>query len=356
MCESSELRRERVCRKRARHGGRAHHRDRAFVSVVAAAVTAGMALLAPPPLAAQEDPEALALECSGGVELTELHRWCLETALAAQAVRGEIAVMAAGGSDVPGTASTVGRRLGTTPRISLGFRITGTDAHVPDARRFASGSAPDASFVAPSLRAQVAMGVFEGFSPAPTVGGLLALDLVAGGSVVFLPGDRGFDGNLGGYLLGARIGVLRESFTLPGVSVGVARRGLGSVRLGTEGDDGEVDADLAVTSVRATVGKDLLAVGLLAGAGWDRISGDVRIRARAEEAGLAAVEGIATSDDLDTSRLSYFGGATLTFLILQVSAEVGWTEGFEAVPERAAGGYDPTDGSLFGSVSLRVTF
>lgn len=316
------------------------------------------ALLLPPPspAAAQEDPEGLALECAGGIGGTELHRWCLETALAARAVQGEIAILAAGGSDVPGTANTVGRRLGTTPRIALTVRLAGADAAIPDVRQYRDGPAPEASFLAPSLQAQGVMGVFEGFSPAPTVGGLLALDLVAGGSWVFLPEDRGFDGGAGGYLVGVRIGLLRESFTLPGVSVGVTRRGLGDVRLGGEADDGEVDADLDVTSLRATVGKDFLAVGILGGIGWDRVTGDVRIRARAEEAGLPALEGTAVSGAFETTRVSYFGGATLTFLILQLSAEVGWAEGLDALPGRASGGYDPTDGRLFGSLSLRITF
>lgn len=313
-------------------------------------------LAAPASLAAQEDPEGLALRCSNNLTGTDLHRWCLETALAARAVQGEIAVLAAGGSDVPGTANTVGRRLGTTPRIALTVRLAGADAAVPDVRQYRGGPAPEASFLAPSLQAQAVMGVFQGFSPAPTVGGLLALDLVAGGSWVFLPGDRGFDGGAGGYLLGARIGLLRESFTLPGVSVGVTRRGLGDVRLGGEADDGEVDADLDVTSLRATVGKDFLAVGILGGIGWDRVTGDVRIRARAEEAGLPAMEGTAVSGAFQTNRFSYFGGATLTFLILQASAEVGWAEGLDAVPGRASGGYDPTGGRLFGGLSLRITF
>lgn len=345
--------RRRVGRPARRTARRRRPRALAF-AVAGVALVAGLA-----PLAAQEDPEGLARECmeSSGFLDAELLRWCRETAMAARAVQGEVALAAAGGSDVPGTPSTVGWRLGTMPRIAVALRVGATGAAVPDVRRFRTlQPAPEASFVAPSLQAQAVLGIFQGFSPAPTVGGILSVDLLVGGSLVFLPEDRGFDGNAAGYLLGARLGLLQESFTLPGISLGVARRGLGSVRLGSEADDGEVDAGLDVTSVRLTAGKDFLALGILAGVGWDRVTGDLRIRARHVEAGLVAAEGRATSGDFETSRLTYFAGVSLPpYLIVQLSAEGGWAEGFD-ISGTDSGGYDPTEGSFFGSLSLRVTF
>src|SRR5690606_37409342 len=116
-----------------------------------------------------------------------------EAALAFEAVRGGTGLAAAQGNPVPGSSSTLGRRLGTSPRIALSLRAGITRASLPDAR---SGDVPadDRSFGIPTLEGGVAVGVVEGFSPLPTVGGILSVDLLASAGTAGLDDDDGFDG------------------------------------------------------------------------------------------------------------------------------------------------------------------
>lgn len=283
--------------------------------------------------------------------------WCREVALAGQSARAGLGLLAAGGSEVPGSAGTLGWRLSSVPRFAFAAEVAVARTSAPvlgTERRPTLVSDP---LLVPALRFTGAVGLYDGFSPLPTVGGLFSLDLVGSGSLVFLPEDRGFDGAATGYGAGVRVGILRESFTLPGVSVSAVRRFAGEVTLRGAGGPGnvlpETTFDPNVTSVRATVGKDVLAVGLLVGAGWDRYGGDLRVDSGLTDADAAPRT--ASTDDLTDSRFLAFGGASLNFLILQLSAELGWAEGMESVPGRPADGFDPTDSSWFGSLGARLT-
>lgn len=317
------------------------------------AVLAVLLVLIPGAARAQEDVLTLRDRCASQASTLADH--CLEAALAAQAVQGAVALSLAGGSDNPGTPSTLGRRLGTTPRIALSLRVAGIRSDAPDVARDQELPLRGESFFTGSVEGRVAVGAFHGFSLVPTVGGVLSVDLLGSAGVALLPSDFGFHGNVGSVGLGARLGLLRESFSLPGVSVSAMRRWTGSIRMGRSdrlGDGTLVDVDPTVTSIRALVGKDLLAVGLLAGVGWERHSGSARIRVSPP---AAETSGEGDLDDLASDRILYFGGLSVTYLVLQISAEAGWTGGYFDLPDRGGGLYAPSDGSFFGSVSLRLT-
>jgi len=307
---------------------------------------AGLAL---PASAGAQDVESLADACvAGGGEVVR----CTELAVTARALQGHLGLSTGLGSEVAGSAGTLGRRLGATPRIALEARAAFAHLALPDLADPGSEPSREATFVVPSIRGGITAGVFDGFSLLPTVGGFLSLDLLAHGSVVFLPTSEGFDGKASALTLGARLGILRESFTLPGVSVSFSRRMLGSVAYGSaEGPGGgEVEVDPSVTSVRATVGKDLLAVGLLLGMGWDHYSGSATIRA-ATDGGIVS-EG---TSSFTSSRRLYFAGAAWNFLVLQLSAEAGWAGGFGAVTGYRGAPFDPTGGNFYGSMAFRLT-
>ncbi len=310
------------------------------------------------PAAAQETVDGLSAACGDGDPMAEAN--CREIALTALGARAGLGLAAAGGSETPGSAGTLGWRLGSVPRISVATRLGG--ARVPFSRLepALADPSPDAPashdpFAAGLVQVGAGIGLFDGFSPVPTVGGLFALDLVGTGSLVFLPEERGFDGMEVTYGGGVRVGILRESFTLPGVSLSAVQRWSGEVpyRPDIEGATPRAAFETSATSLRATVGKDLVAVGLLLGAGWDRYAGTVRID---EEGGGAPTEWAASSDDLVDSRFLGFAGASMNFLVLQLSTEVGWANGIDAPVDRATGGFDPGAGSWFGNVAFRLTY
>lgn len=319
--------------------GRRHGAVR--VGAMAIAVLAGL----PGPSDAQEIGHVRLC----GAPTTPYYAPCVEAALGVQAARAAIGLAAAGGADLAGTNSTLGMRIGTTPRFALDVRAGTTRAPVAT---LGVVPATDGTSWLPGVRATGALAVFDGFSTAPTMGGILSVDLLATASWIGTSADDGFDGDgrLGGGV-GIRLGVFRESFTLPGVTLTATRRWMGTARIGTFGDENGQGAefDNTVTSVRAVIGKELFAVGFLAGAGWERYGGDVVIQASAP----ATPDQLISTEDFHAERALVFGGLSWNFLVLQLSAEAGWAGGFSAIPDRG-GGFDPTRGTFFGAVAFRI--
>jgi hypothetical protein len=303
----------------------------------------------------QELP-ALVESCGGASEALSL--LCHRAALALDAGRGGLGTAASRGSEIYGSASTLGYRLRSSPRLAVSARAGVARFSMVDLRdRNASHNGTDAEgFFVPSLSLAGAVGLFTGFSPAPTVGGILSLDVTGSTHWIFAPKGRGFQEGLLGWGLGVRMGVLRESFTLPGVSVSLTRRWLGSTAVGNvdRGDPAEAVFDLNVTSIRGVVGKDLFGFGLLAGFGWDRDSGGGTIRARVPAGGP---EGDASASDLVSKRMVFFGGVSRTFLILQISGEVGWSRALDPdLPREPGTDSFPSSRAYFASIAARLTF
>lgn len=297
---------------------------------------------------AQSAVRDLADRCAaGGVAPTR----CIELAVTARSLQGASGLLAGLGSEVAGSPSTLGRRLGTSPRIAVSTRAAFAPVALPDLQDPGSEPSREASFVVPAVHAGVALGVFDGFFLLPTVGGVLSLDLLGQTSVLFLPSGEGFDGRASAWSVGARLGILRESFTLPGVAVSLTRRDVAPLRFGdAQGPGGgSVEVDPVVTSVRATVGKDLLSLGVMAGMGWDWYSGSTTVRAPGGSADAW------TDDDFAHARTLLFGGLSMNFLVLQLSGEVGWARGYGAVDPYRGAPFDPTSGTAYGSLALRLT-
>ena len=301
---------------------------------------------------AQETVQEVAAECLGADP--GLQPLCLEGALALQAARGGVGLAAASpGTPVPGSTSTLGRRLGSSPRLALSVRGGFARTDMPDPR---AGGVDKHTFWARTVEVGITVGVLDGFAPVPTVGGIFSLDLLALATLVGLSDGAGFAGSVEGLGYGFRLGLLRESFTLPGVSVSVARRSMAQAEWGrADVDQVSLTFKPTVTSVRAAVGKDLLAFGVLGGWGWERYSGSTVLAVRETRDGMVRT-GQASSGDFTSDRQIYFGGLSYTFLVLQVSAEGGYATGWAEVQSRPAGGHDPTKGSLFGSVAGRLTW
>lgn len=294
-----------------------------------------------------QTPAAISAPCiSGGGDAAV----CSATAVAAQALLGHLGVASGLGSEVAGTASNLGQRLGTTPRLAFAARLGVVRLGLPDLSD-ASGLG-ETAFSVPTAHVDATVGLFDGFRIMPTVGGFLAVDLFGRASIAFLPSSEGFESRASALSMGARIGLFRESFTLPGVSVSVSRRLAGETTMGdaSGGGAGQVVVDPAVTSVRATIGKDLFAFEALAGFGWDDYSGDATYSVTD---GLGGVFNGAAS--LEASRRLYFVGASRSFsIVFLLSVEAGLAQGFDPVASYA-GSFDPTKSSFFVSAAFRLT-
>lgn len=312
-------------------------------------LTAACIAVGVPAKGAGQQVEALTTQC---VQAGAAAQRCAELAVTARALQAQVGLLSGLGSEVSGSAGTLGRRLGRTPRVAFGARAAFARLALPDLNDAGTEPSRESSFIVPAVDANLVVGLFDGFSPLPTVGGVFSLDLLIRTGVVFLPRGEGFDGRATSFTYGARLGLLRESFTLPGVALSVSRRTLGNLRYGDANGPGggEVELDPSVTSFRATVGKDLFAIGVLAGAGWDRYSGSAAVRA----AGSGTVVG-GTAPDFHFSRRVVFTGASMNFLILQLSTEFGWAPGFEPPASYLAAPFDPSGSTFYGSVAFRLT-
>lgn len=315
-------------------------RARALAGFVLAVVLAG------PGSAWAQTPASVAARCvDGGGEVT----LCLAGATTAHALLGHLAAFSSGGSPIPGTASNLGTRVGGGPRLSFFLQGTADSWGLP-----ATGSlAEEESPMVTGIRVGAAAGLFDGFRLMPTVGGFLATDVFADASLLS-PGEAdGFSGGVNSYAVGARIGLFREGFTMPGASVSIARRFSGSLGYGdaTAGDVVDATVDPSTTSIRLAVSKDLFAVELLGGFGWDDVSGDVTLRVPDGATGTLVLD-----DAMDGSRRLYFGSASMTFsLILTLTVEGGWADGVASIPGYA-GPFDSGSGGAFGGFSARLVF
>ena len=300
--------------------------------------------LATLPAEAQSDRERLRLACQAGSAPVPA---CVEGVFAVESLVGGLGTAISLGSEFPGSASTLGRRYGATPRVATSIRLGIADVGYP-----AIGGAGQAeSSWIPSLEGAVAVGVFDGFRPRPTVGGVLSIDLMALAGVAFLPGGGGFDGPLGEFGYGVRLGLVRESFSLPGLTVSVVRRHSGGTEWRGVGG-GLPDAvrldGVTNTSVRASIGREFRALGIQAGMGWDGASSDGVFT----PVGASAV----AFDSYEASRRLFFGGVTATWLVVQFHGELAYAGGFDAAPADAGTDYDPSAGSLMGSLAFRLLF
>ena len=278
---------------------------------------------------------------------------CREAGLAAMSLQQGVGLVGALGSDIPGSASTLGRRMGSMPRLGLSVSGGVLGVSVPPVSAATPvGLEGKETLALAGARVDFAAGLLDGFRLAPTVGGILALDLIGSYSWARLPQGAGVSGGSSGLGVGARVGLLRESFTLPGISVSAARRWHGSIQ-GGEVDAGtaiQADAELTVSSVRAVAGKNWFVLGIMGGLGWDRYEGDARLSV----AGGATDPG-PVSGHIASERTIYFVGGWFNFLVTQLSAELGVADGVADPFGARAGAYDPAGLTWYLSAAFRIT-
>ncbi|HSJ25464.1 MAG TPA: hypothetical protein VK929_12375 [Longimicrobiales bacterium] len=315
--------------------------------LIVAAVTAIMAAAPAQPASAQST--SLRAQCVSASS-SAARVLCENIADGTVILQPRAGIVLAGGNPVAGSASTMGLRLGSLPRTSVGLRVSATTAGLPPIEGL--GATSNLTVPLASLNADASLGVFQGFSLLPTVGGFGSIDLLASVGVLPAPGRKGFDdGWPRSWAAGVRVGILRESFTAPGVSIDLMHRRIGDISWGSE-DLSDDDAwfntsGFGATSLRATAGKRFLGFGLTGGVAWDRASADVQARIR--DTGGESL--LIRQDNLTTTRTAVFGNASLTILILNLAAELGWQQGGEAVE----GASDRLQrGSVFGGLAFRV--
>lgn len=325
---------------------------------------------------------------------------CYVAAQAVHSAQPQLGILVSGGNPTLGAVTTGGLRLGVLPRVSATVKSNLVFARIPDLRdvRVGPGDAisyGDLSIVAPSLSGTATIGLFSGASLAPTIGGIGSIDLL--GSASWLPlrlvGSGEFRSTSAelAYGGGLRLGLLRESFTVPGVSVSVLYHRLGEVEWGdfcatliatsttsgpgytleegecepdvfaegAQDDLGEFSFDLSSWSTRADISKHLLGFGVSAGVGYDRFSSDLEAGVRALRTGEVIPSNAyarVSEVDLSRGRWSAHVNGSYSILVASFAAELGWMQGGDAVagyPDSMSD-FEPADGTFFGSLGVRI--
>jgi hypothetical protein len=310
---------------------------------------------------------ACATAVPGGTESQDRLTACAAGAIGAHALQGGLGLLMAAGGPFPASPSTAGQRLQGSPRwvIDVGTGVVRAD--VPSRSDGAIGAQEGRVFFAP--RITVGAGLFEGVSPSPTVGGMGSIDVVGELRLLPIPRLHEVSDRVVAWGLGARIGVIRESFTLPGVTLVAMHRRAGTVEfvspLGPPGG-GVPEARMIrvtpnVTSLRAVAGKDLLEIGVSAGVQLDRIRGDAEVGSWAGHDGAIALPSPGPPPpgsgprSLPVDRTTWFVGLNRTWVVTQLTAELGWSPAARGDDADVLGGAGA--GSAFsGALSFRITY
>ena len=275
---------------------------------------------------------------------------CVLLAQSAAIAQPRLALAAAGGNALPGSASTLGMRIGATPRVAVELRASGARATFPRAGRGTGGSV-----LLGSLDLEGAVALLQGLSPAPTVGGVGSIDLIGGLGILPAPGS-GFSGSPATGAIGARLGIMRESFTTPGITLSALYRRIGATTFGSV-DTGTVRlAHVNDVSLRAVVGKRLMSLGTSAGLGWDHVSSEATILPPTCTS-CTLVFTTPVTAGLSQSRVNGFADLTWTSLVFNATAELGWQRGGSPIPPSPPTGSEDLvrKGAVFGGLAFRLT-
>jgi hypothetical protein len=318
---------------------------------------AAAVILSPRALLAQtDDPLQDCISLTGGVG-TEANRRCNLLVQSLDILQPPLGLAMSGGNPVPGTASTLGLRLGSVPRLSLGGRITFVGVDLPQILH--NDRRGEIEFTLTGLSLDAALGLLPGSSPLPTMGGVGSVDLLASIGILPLPTGAGFvSGAPFSWALGLRGGIFRESFTLPGISVSAIYRHLGRSTFGDpqlQETDGFLNLNVSALSFRGAISKRIVGFGVTAGAGYDLYSSSGKFGFVNPEPGAPSAFRLGITR-LKNNRASLFGNLSYTMLILHLVGEIGWQQGTGLVSAPLpVGAQVSTGGRLFGGVAARIS-
>jgi hypothetical protein len=271
----------------------------------------------------------------------------------------QLGTVLAGGNPTQGVSGT----LGGIGHFSLGLRGNALSASIPGIDRVVpstQGAEVDTytldSRTVGFVTADLALGVFKGMA----VSGLGAIDLLVSAAYVPEYSNPSVQVTVPSGSLklgfGAKVGVLKETALLPGISVSYLSRELPRVDItGRSGDD-RLDLDevrVKSTSWRAVAGKRFLFLG--AGAGFGRDTYDSHATISVTVAPRQSTSG-GTGGPIDLgqqlTRNNLFGTVWLTSHVVRIVGEVGRVSGGDIVTYNQFSGTQAADARVYASVGL----
>lgn len=271
----------------------------------------------------------------------------------------QLGAVLAGGNPTQGLAGA----LGGLGHFSFGIRANALEGSLPEVDKVVpsprgaelttyTSDAKPIGFVT----ADVALGVYRGFNTS----GLGALDALVSASYIPEYSNGSIDVSLPsgsiGLGFGAKVGLLTETATRPGVSVSFLERNLPTVDItGVSGDDRLLLEDVKVKarSWRAVAGKKILFLGV--GAGYGRDTYDSKAQITVIVAPRQATPGgtggpIALTQKL--TRNNFFGTVWIESQVLRIVGEIGRVSGGDIATYNQFTGAQPADARTYASVGF----
>jgi hypothetical protein len=271
----------------------------------------------------------------------------------------QLSAVLAGGNPTQGFAGT----LGGLGHFSLGVRGNGLNGSLPEMDRVVPntrGARPDTYTIDTKpvgfITADLGIGLFKG----KMTSGFGSVDALVSAS--YVPEYTGNDVDVtvpsGSIKLGfgAKLGLLRESSTRPGVSVSYLVRELPKVDItGKSGEDRLFLNDVSVKtkSWRAVIGKSFFLLGAGAGFGQDSYdsNADITVTVAPRQATQGGTGGpISLGQSL--TRNNIFGTVWLNARLMKIVGEVGRVSGGDIVTYNQFEGVQAADARTYYSVGL----
>lgn len=321
-------------------------------------IAAGLALAAAPALL---PAQSMSPDCAGST----VQDACQKATDIFTLLAPQLGAVVAGGNATPGQVGPIGG----FGHFSLGVRAAGLRAHAPDVRELAVQPGAAERTTIPTTTQWVALpvldadlGIFRGFPVGSSfVGGL---DLLLSGT--WLPSFNGDGVKLalpdGGFRVdvGARLGILRETFNAPGIDLTVSSNGLPRADVTALTDRGDTlrvtGAKVRVDSWRLVAGKSYFAMALAVGAGQDRYRSSASVAASIPAPGGVVLRLDPVSMDQRLTRTNVFANVALNAAPLRLVGEVGRSWGGTLETFNSFDGVRADDARLYGSVGLRIGF
>lgn len=284
----------------------------------------------------------------------------------------QLGVLITGGNATLGQGGT----LGGPGRFSAGIRVNGlrgslpqVDKVVPSITGATANTYDTKDQILPLPTADLAIGVFKGIPLGVTnVGGV---DLLV--SAAYLPEYSGNsidvkvpEGSLKlGY--GARVGIVQQSFLIPGISVSYLSHSLPTVSIfGTAAANSSGSRDtlrvdslrVKTTAIRVVASKSFLIFGLALGAGQDRYDSEGTIRAKVAARSPILPSGASAGPVVLSQKLTrtnIFADLSLDLPLLKIVGEIGQVSGGTVSTFNKFNGKQPDDARIFGSIGIRLS-
>jgi len=285
-----------------------------------------------------------------------------------QLLSPQLGLALAGGNAVLGSGST----LGGPGHFSIGLRANIFQGDLPEIGDFpipsttgrvqytGANALPAKTTVVGLPTADAAIGLFGGVPlPLTNVGGI---DLLLSATYVPSIGDSTSDVRIApdrnlqvGY--GVRIGLLKESLIVPGVSFTYLKRDLPTTTITGTSTNLDVlvqDAKVKTTAWRVVASKSLLTFGIAGGIGQDKYDDEASVQGTVKGAISQSSQVVLLSQSL--TRTNYFVDLSLNLPVFKLVGEVGQVSGgtIGTFNEFDSGRADKS--RTYGSVGFRVAF